>query len=367
MSKNRWKRATGLVVLLSFVLVSCGEQASQPGDNEPVETLSRGVYILCEGLWKMDNSTLTRYNPATGRVENDFFRRANPGLRLGDTGNDIFLKGDTAFVTVTTSRTIEAFQVSTGKWIQRIRFDEARQPRYLALAPDGMYVSNYTDNSISRFDPATFTVLTERIPVGPSVEGIAYARGFIFAANSGLGSLQIDSPHAGTLSVIRMGLSSEEKKLQAAPNVSELLVSPDGSKLYAISHEIAGRPDLVPTLIEYNVASLSETRRWQMPTIISPCLSSGGDSLFFISANGVDVLDLRFIGSIGARTIVTKDRMDDHWYSLALHPQDGTLWIGNARGFTTEGEVIVADGAGNYIKRFDVGLNPTAIVFFGYK
>jgi DNA-binding beta-propeller fold protein YncE len=366
MNKSRWKRASGLLALVSLIVMSCTEQASQPGDNDPVETLDRGVYILCEGLWKMDNATLTRYNPGTGKVENDFFRRANPGLRLGDTGNDIVLKGDTAFVTVTTSRAIEVFQVSTGKWIQRLRLGD-RQPRCLALAPDGMYVSNYTDNSISRFDPATFTMLTERIPVGPAAEGIAYARGFIFAANSGLGSLQIDSPHAGTLSVIRMGMSSEEKKLQAAPNISELLVSPDGSKLYAISHEVAGRPELVPTLIEYNVASLMETRRWQFPSITSPCLSSGGDSLFFISSNGVDILDLRMVGSVGARTVVTKDRMDDRWYSLAVHPQDGTLWIGNARGYTTEGEVIIADRAGQYIKRFDVGINPTAIVFFGYK
>lgn len=365
MNKNRWRKAAGLVVIFSFILVSCGEQTTEPGDGEPVETLSRGVYILCEGLWKMDNATLTRYNPVTGKVENDFFRRANPSLRLGDTGNDIVLRGDTAFVAVTTSRTVESFQVSTGRWIQRIRFDEARQPRCLALAPDGMYVSNYTDNSISRFDPTTFTILTERIPVGPAVEGIAYSRGFIFAANSGLGSLQIDSPNAGTLSVIRMGTGVEEKKLQAAPNITELLVSPDGSKLYAVSHEVAGRPDLVPVLIEYNVASLSEIRRWSAPAIISPCLSSGGDSLFFISKNGVEVLDLRLDGA-APRQVVTKDRMDDNWYSLALHPQDGTLWIGNARGFTTEGEVIVASAQGNYLKRFDVGLNPTAIVFFGY-
>lgn len=367
MNKNRWRMASVLrAAVLALVLVSCGDDPVGPGDGGPVEPLARGVYILCEGLWKMDNATLTRYNPVTEKVENNFFRRANPGLRLGDTGNDILLKGDTAYVAVTTSRTIESFRVSTGKWIQRLRLGEEQQPRHLALAPDGMYVSNYTDNSVGRFDPATMTLLTGRIAAGPAVEGIAYANGLIFAANSGLGSLQIDSPGAGTLSVIRIGTTKEDRKLEAAPNVAELFVSPDGSKLYAVSHEVAGRPELVPTLIEYSTISLTELRRWQAPAFIAPCLSAGGDSLFFISKTGIDVLDLRPQNAV-PRTVATKDRAGDNWYTLALHPTDGSLWVGNARGYTAEGEVIVIDRQGTYLKRFDVGLNPTEIVFFGYE
>ncbi len=358
--------ALRLLCACALLLVSCtNEDTVGPNEHSSVDSLARGVYILCEGLWKMDNSTLARYNPANGNVENNIFGKANPGLRIGDTGNDIVVRGDTAFVAVTTSRTIEVFRASTGKWLNRMQLGEGKMPRYLALAPDGLYVSNYTANSVSRLNLPTLSQAGSDIPSGPAVEGLAYAGGFVFAANSGLGALQLDSPKAGTLSVIRLGASVPDTLITSVPNVVELKASPDGTKLYAFSQEISSRPDLKPTIVEYNAFTFAELRRWTVDEAGSPCLSPQGDSLFFVSKSGVDMLDLRLSGAAPV-TIVHKDRQDDHWYSLGLHPVDGTLWIGNARSFTTEGEVIIAQRTGAYIKRFNVGLNPTAIVFFGY-
>lgn len=355
-----------LVFVIAFIALvsSCSDDPVVPATG--VEPLSRGVYVLCEGLWKMDNSTLVRYNPATGTVENNFYQKANPALRLGDTSNDIVLQGDTAFVAVTTSRSVEIFRVSTGQWLHRIRFGNGKMPRHIAFTPNDAYVSNFTDNSLTRINPHTFSILNDAISAGPAVEGVAYAGGYIFAANSGLGSLQIDSPMAGTLTVIRVGSDTTAKTLPAAPNVSELLASPDGTKLYAVSYAVTGRPDIVPALIEYDVFLLTETRRWNAPEISSACFSRQGDTLFFLSEHGVDALDIRTVGSAPA-TIVYKNNNDDHWYTLAQHPTEETLWIGNARGYTTEGEVIIADKQGVYKKQFNVGINPTAIVFFGYK
>lgn len=365
MNKSMLTRSR-LVLIIGFLFLysSCGEDPVAPAGG--VQPLSRGVYILCEGLWKMDNSTLVRYNPATGMAENNFYQKANPSLRLGDTSNDIVLKGDTAFVAVTTSRSVELFRVSTGQWLQRIRFSTGKMPRHIAFAPEGAYVSNFTDNSLTRINPHSLSIVNDAIAAGPAVEGVAYAGGYIFAANSGLGSLQIDSPMAGTLTVIRSGSDTPVQTLSAAPNVSELLASPDGTTLYAVSYAVTGRPDIIPALIEYDVASLAETRRWNAPEIFSACFSRQGDTLFFLSERGVDALDLRTAGSVPS-TVVVKDNHDDHWYTLAQHPTEETLWIGNARGYTTEGEVIIADKKGSYKKRFTVGINPTAIVFFGYE
>ncbi len=365
MNHNRFFALYVACACALLLAVSCTDtDPVQPDENDSVDSLARGVYILCEGLWKMDNSTLTRYNPDNGRVENNIFRRANPGLRIGDTGNDIVLRGDTAFVAVTTSRTIEVFRASTGRWLTRVQLGEGKMPRYIAFAPDGLYVSTYTHNTVSRLDPVTLLPVGADIFSGPAVEGIAYAGNAIFAANSGLGALQIDSPGAGTISVIRSGASAPDSLIASVPNVVELKASPDGTRLYAFSQEISSRPDLKPVIIEYNAHTFAELRRWEAEGAGSPCITPNGDSLFFVSKRGVEVIDLRSSGT--PAVVVQKDRPDDNWYSLGLHPTDGTLWIGNARGFTTEGEVIIANRSGAYIKRFEVGLNPTAIVFFGY-
>src|SRR5438067_805884 len=56
-----------------------------------------GAIVVNEGLFGHDNSTLTVYDPVGGGMIQDFYAQKNPGLRLGDTGNDIVVWGGRAY------------------------------------------------------------------------------------------------------------------------------------------------------------------------------------------------------------------------------------------------------------------------------
>ncbi len=80
-------------MLTSTLLAAC---SLEPADSEPpvapTQTDDR-IVVLCQGLWGLDNSTLSYIDGGT--VTNGWFKKNNPGMHLGDTGNDILQVNDT--------------------------------------------------------------------------------------------------------------------------------------------------------------------------------------------------------------------------------------------------------------------------------
>ena len=64
------------------------------------------MYILSEGLFNQNNSSLARYSFNRQRCTNNYFS-ANNQRRLGDTANDIAIYGNKIYVVVNVSSTVE--------------------------------------------------------------------------------------------------------------------------------------------------------------------------------------------------------------------------------------------------------------------
>ena len=82
-----------LWLLTGSLLTACSLQpADYPTPSEPKADSDR-LIVLCEGLWGMDNSSLSLID--NGVLTNRWFQQQNPGRHLGDTGNDILQVNDT--------------------------------------------------------------------------------------------------------------------------------------------------------------------------------------------------------------------------------------------------------------------------------
>lgn len=356
-----------LAVFLSIYIIlhSCTNPTTTT--NPTLQASVNGAYILSEGLHRQDNSTLARFDAASGIVVNDIVPLANAGLRLGDTANDMVMRGDTLYVAVATSRAIEIFRVSTGTWLGRIRFSENRQePRNIAILNDtSAFVTLFNDDSVQEFNPRTFALKGSTIKVGPTPEGIAAVQSTTFGsilvvANSGFGDFRAKEAKAGTLSVVNAQTRREIKVLENLPNAREVLLSPDRTRFYATFTNLYSQPDSLGGIVEYDAASLTERRRWRIKEPLSTCIRN--DSLFCVSARGVEVCALKQVNA-GFRVLFPAEERNI-WYSLALHPTSGAVWIGNARNNQVDGEVSIRAVSGAVLKRFDVGINPNTIVFF---
>lgn len=365
----RYLRVFALLCASIAWMSSCEQNPLQPDLPAPVLG-QNGAYILCEGLWRQDNATLSRYTTTTNTMTNDVLARVNPGLRLGDTASDMLAVGDTLYIAVSTSKTIEAIHLKTGVWAGRVRVSGRQEPRSLALVNDTtMIVSNLNDDSYTEFHPKTFSIRIPRIAVGPAPEGIAVgADGTrIFVANSGYGDFRANEPKAGTVSVLSASSRTELATLTGLPNVTDVMVR--GSRLYALFRNLPSLKDSagnqVPGgIVEYDVNSLTELRRWRVRAG-SLQFSRASDSLWFLNTDGAWMIPLTQNNSQPRRMI---DRpATEQWYGLGIHPSNGTVWICNARNYQVPGEVIIyRTNGGMYSpqQRFDVGLNPSSIVFF---
>lgn len=355
-----------MLMILGFV--SCVEDPSILVSNDLL-TGNSGVYILNEGLWGSDNSSLSRIDLLGGMSNNDYFGRANAGLKLGDNAHHIAIKGDTAFIAVSTASTIEVFRLSNGKSLGRIFLPSNSQPRNIVIVNDNLaFVTLLYKSKVIAFDPNTFELDTIGIEVGPFPEYIAYHNGKLFVANSGYGDYYQSKPKAGTISVVDIDTRREVTNLHCGNNVIEVLASERLGRLYACYYNLPSLKDSLGGIVEYDLATFAELRRWRVrATDIT--LNVAQDTLFFLNGNtdgikGVDFIDL---AEGVMKNLIINPNETDIWYSLAQSPDRASIWVGNARNFRTDGQVLIFPNKPNSTpsRIYKVGVNPNSILFFG--
>lgn len=356
------------VILLSYILillffVACVEQPSN--DKDPTIEKSKIALILCEGLWHYNNSVLSAYDFSSGKVVRDFYESSNPGMILGDIANHIVLKGDTAYIAMTTGRTIEIINIKTGKSLGRITLEGNRAPRRIAIIDDSLaVVSDLYDHSITAFNPSTFQIVKEKIATGPAPEGVASWGNYIFVANSGYGDYLADQPKAGTVSVMDKHSFNEVKLLDTMPDVIELTVARQKGWLAAVYYNLPSLKDSLGGIKIFDCNTLKELFHFRIDAQ-KLTFSLSEDTIFFITDAGVSMIDLTSANHT-PQLMISKTNSDDFWYTVAVCPFDNTIWIGNARNYTINGEVLVYDLRSPIApqKRIDVGVNPNNIIFY---
>ena len=353
-----------IIYIFLLFLFSCVQDPSAPKHDNDNKTFSDGAFILCEGIWGQSNSSLARYDQKTENIINEYYKFANPGLSLGDLANDIVLLGDTAFVAVTSTRVIEVFLVETGESLGRIKLPDNSAPREIAIMNDSIaFVSDLYLDVLHVFNPREIRLLDRTIPTGPAPEDVAIYQDLVFTANSGYGYYRKNEPKAGTVSVINAKTGIEIRTLIDLPNVLELLINEEKQLLYCCYYHITAEVDSVGGIIEYDLNTLEETRRWEIDAL-SINFSSTNDSLVFIADNNVYSLDIS--SDSQPQLLIINPKPSEIWYALAISPFDNTLWICNAKSHQINGELIQYDiSSPQVVKRtYPLGVNPAKIVFF---
>jgi len=312
----------------------------------------------------MDNSSLSRYSISTETIENDFYKKANPGHRLGDLGSDIFIWKDIALISVTGTATIEKIDKVTGKSLGRLTFEQGRAPRKLVVINDSLAaVTDLFNHSICFFNPYSLEVIKDKVATGPAPEGIALAADLLFVVNSGYGDYLADRPKAGTVSVIDISTMSEAAYFYVAPNPIEILVNNELNKFYVSYNHLPSLVDSVGGIIEFDLTSFKELRR-MTTQVRSMCFSSGKDSLFFIGESGVEMIDLS-ADKFTSKLVISNSKQNDIWYSLAIDSYN-YVWVGNAGNYQISGELLKFDlrNTALPVSTYITGVNPNKILFY---
>ena len=172
-----------LTLSTAIAFTSCGDD--EEDKPEPViEPLENTVFILNEGSWKANNSTLDIYHPYAEPpvLEKDVFSAVN-GEKIGDTGQDLIAYGGRLYLSVWGSNYLAKLDLQ-GKVIEKYQFkaDEG-QPRRLAFDDKYVYVSTY-GGKVAKFDTTSIAAPVAFVEVGYNPEGIAVKGNYLVVCNS---------------------------------------------------------------------------------------------------------------------------------------------------------------------------------------
>lgn len=360
-----------LPLLLTLILTSCVADPEVPPLPEEL-VAERGVVILNEGLWRMNNASLTLYDPASGQAQTDWFAIANDGEKIGDTGNELVVHDGLLWVVLSESATIEVVELPSGLSRGRVRLPAGSSPRSIAFVDDSTaWVTALDDDRAYRFDPRTLEH-DIGIDVGPAPEGIAVAAGRIFVANSGLGALRQDEPEAGTITVLDASNGTRIGSIDVGGNLATLTLVPQTGRLYCQVN--AFLPDTTAgEIIEIDPTRLEVLRRFPLPGLWIAAIDTRRQVAWGITHRGLFRLDLVSSGLTDDQPPPELRRGADYStlaeevpHSLAVDPSTGHLYLGVARGYyQAPGRLEILSPSGTEsLTSLVTGLNPRSTTFY---
>jgi len=347
-----------IYVIVALVVVRCVPVPTPP-DVTTTPLTPGGVFVVCEGLWRQNNATLSYCTPS-GTSERDVVSTRNADLRLGDTGSDILVHGDSVYVCASSSGSIEVFHRNTGIWQGRILFERGREPYKLALLNDTSAVcSILNEDCITEVHLRKLTVRVAKAPAGPAPEGLCVMGNNIYVANSGLGDLRSKEEGAGTVSILDVRDLRIVNTVRGLPNVMDCIADVQRNRVWIVYRNLTSQPDSLGGVVLFDPAtnSIIDHQRFASPKGLVVDPETG--RIYVLHLMGIHSYD----HDTRTATPLIEHRSgngNDVWYSLGWWREQNILLVGNARSYVTDGEVIAIDLNGAVRFRSSVGLNPTA-------
>lgn len=350
------------IAAAAVVCASCVRTPTEPAASQAFQPMQDGMYVVCEGLWRQDNSVLSYVDEMRSVAVRDVLAANAPGHRLGDTAGDVVVRGDTMFIAVATSHAIEVLRMSTGTWIARIEMPSTQQPRSIAIVNDSVAVcTNMNDDSFTLIDTRRLLLLANGVHVGPAPDGVAATTDKIFIGNSGFGDLRATEEGAGTVTVLSASDLTVMATIADLPNVAVLRTDRDRRRCWVSYRELPSHKDSLGGVALIDTRSLKIVARWRFAGMTSIDVDPVTGNCYALHAGGVDVISAE--RSTTQRLIAKPTSNTDAWYAIGYQPSTRRLWIGNAKNYVIDGEVFAVAEDGSTVARGPVGLNPSAFAF----
>ncbi len=325
------------------------------GSEEDFNCSEPGLFIVNEGNFQYGNATLSFYDPATNKVENEVFYRANR-MRLGDVGESMTIYGNRGWIVVNNSHVIFAIDLTTFREIGRI--EGLTSPRYIHfISARKAYVSQLWDNRIYVVDPKTFSISgTIEVP-GMSAESGSTEQ-MVRRGNSVFCCCWSYQDR-----IIRINTATDEVDASLTVGLQpNSIVLDRNDKLWVITDGgYDGSPAgfETPALYKIDAETFTVEKRLDFKPGSSPrglCLSGDGETLYWLNE---DVWQM----SVNSETLPTDALIPSRgtrYYGLTVDPDGGDIYVADAIDYQQPGMIYRYSADGEFITRFYAGVTPAA-------
>jgi YVTN family beta-propeller protein len=336
-----------LVIALMVFIFSCKKDDVAPPPVPPKVTT--GLYILNQGLYGANNTTLTYYDFGTQTATTDYFKNVN-GFGLGDTGSDFIIYGSKMYIVINNSGYVAVANSITAKFIDTISFKNGgvnRGPENVVAATGKVFVSS-TDGTVAVIDTTTLTI-TKFIQVGSNPAQMAVDGDYLYVSNTGGFSASYDS----TISLIPLNSLTELGKLTVGINPGSITTDNTGNLFVVCTGDYGA---VKPSLLKINVNTQTAIKKVDsaLGSILyynSALLTTGG----YLGAANVGIFNTDNLGAVRPSFITDGTKIENP-YGLDIDPATGDVYVGDAKDYVSSGAVYCFDKTGN--KKFSFSVSP---------
>ncbi|MBN9313492.1 MAG: YncE family protein [Chryseobacterium sp.] len=323
--------------------IEYGPQAS--GVQEPEDLSVKGLYILNEGNMGSNKASLDYFDYSTGVFTKNYYAGQNPTVvnSLGDVGNDVKVYRDKLFAVINLSNYVEVMDAKTAKHIGEIPVTNCRyinfHGNYAYITSYGGAVGQSQPGYVVKVDVNTLKIV-DKVFVGLQPDELEVVGDKLYVANSGGYSYP---NYDNTVSVVDLNTFKETKKITVAINLNKIRKD-DNGKLWVTSrgnymdippkaYVLDPNTDTVIKEINQPISDMGFVEN-RMYYYGYQWTSSGTVSSYgIIDTDTYQTLSNQFIQDGNEKKIVIP-------YGIAVNPDNGDIFIADAKDYISNGEVF---------------------------
>jgi len=338
-----------IAIAFTAALASCHkDRAVIPHDTPTAQ--NAGIYVLNQGGFDDNNSTLSYYNYSTKVLTADIFSSANAGAKLGDVGNDVGIYGSKMYIVVNNSNKIDVVNAQTSVLIKSVTLNQCRS---VVFYNGKAFITSY-NGVVAVLDTLTLNINTT-IKVGADPEQMAIVGSKLYVANSGGESTT--GPDS-TVSVIDLATMTQTKLIKVIANPTSVTADTLGH-VYVISFgnfsNIAGGMTVINDVTDQVLSQPAISIGYNIPLY-----QQHGYVYYPTSNNDIAVYNAQTQSAASANFISDGTTLVAP-YAISGDPNTGEIFVTDAEDYSSNGILYAFDKTGKKEYQLTVGINPGRI------
>ena len=342
--------------LIWLILIASACSTSEPGVAPPLGEFEKGVLIMNEGAFGVNDGEVFHYDPSSGLIKEDIFRAKNSrpfgGLiqDMIEAEGRIYLVANTGKVEIVNPKDFGLIGgISLGLDITRSLVVVNQK---LFISDWGPYDGDYNnpDSYVAVVNDLNGGPIAKKIPVSSRPEGLIAAGNFIFVACTS----------AKKFDVISIATESLVGSVDVEGSPSRFFVTEGRLFLYATDdanayfHEINPGNYVIARTVKIPISN---------PTPIAT-LGEGSEVLIITSTGWPDYVDTVAKVSVNTGQVINPTYYTGSGlYGIGFKVEGKEIYVAENNGFQGNGSVSVLSASGQKVKNFTVGKGPSGFIF----
>lgn len=347
-------------LLLSILALSVFTACEKEENNSLTGEYLNGALIINEGNFGKSNASVDFYSYNENKIFNGIFESKN-NRPLGDVLQSIFIDFDKTYLVLNQSNKIEI--VKTGTFEEIGIIDGLKSPRYMTIADNKAFISQWGDNGTIAVYDLNKQEITNTINVGEGAEAIMHYNNVIWLANGGYFSpdnrvMVIDPKTETVVKEITVGDNPKEMVVDANKNIWVLC---NGNIVYDASYNVVSQtPSKLVVLSSNNYEIVKEIKISETLHPMHLDINKEGTIIYYGGGFGFDGI---FAIPYESTAAPTSALISGYFYGFNVNPKNNQIFCCDAGNFTANSKLQIYDSEGTKIGEMESSIGANGVYF----